>query len=175
MNFVLDHSAPEEMRDLVNDKNDTMSISILNLVAVEWMYRINTDLPRKVQEHFTDQLQDGKTSLAQLVPKIIEQLKFLLTQEEEMENTQITENKTDSFQQDEEKVEASREVQEEEEREIEEDVDIVEFEQDSSADENDNNMHENEDLELERDSKRRFFCQTCNNSFLYENILTILI
>ena len=74
MNFVLDHSAPEEMRDLVNDKNNTMSISILNLVAVEWMYRINIDSPRKVEEHFTDQLQDGKTSLAKLVPKIIEQL-----------------------------------------------------------------------------------------------------
>ena len=154
INFVSDHSTPEDVGDLLNDKKDIMSISILNLVAVEWMYRININLPSRVQTHFTDQLLDGKTSVAHLVPKIIEQLEFLMTQKEE-ENAQIIEKESGTIPEDEEHVKVLSEGEEEE---------IVE--QDSSADEDDDDRQENEDLELERDTKRRFFCQTCNKSFL---------
>ena len=75
--FLVAHLAGAGMAvgDRVNRQADTLTISLRNLLTLEWLHRIDPALPGKVQQHYKVQLMDETTALAQLVPSIAIKIK----------------------------------------------------------------------------------------------------
>ena len=74
------HLAPEnaEVGKLVNTEKDKMTISLMNLVALQWLRKIDIQLIQIVKMEYSTELRD-KTQLAHLVPRIAPNIDSLLS------------------------------------------------------------------------------------------------
>ena len=74
------HLAPEnaEVGKLVDTEKDKMTISLMNLVALQWLRKIDIQLIQIVKMEYSTELRD-KTQLAHLVPRIAPNIDSLLS------------------------------------------------------------------------------------------------
>ena len=63
---------------MVNTVQDTLSISMINLVAVQWLRKINPSLVDIIKVEYSTDLRDN-VQLAHLVPRIAPNIDSLLT------------------------------------------------------------------------------------------------
>ena len=80
LQHVKQHLAPSgvKVETLVNTTADEMSISLMNLVAVQWLRKINPTLIDIVKTEYSTELRNT-TQLADLVPRIAPNIDSLLT------------------------------------------------------------------------------------------------
>ena len=80
LQHVRQHLAPAgaTVKPLTAQTTDTMSIALMNMVALQWLRKTNKDLIDLIKLEYSTELQGG-TQLVALVPKIATNIDSLLT------------------------------------------------------------------------------------------------
>ena len=86
------HLAPvgAKAENLVNSKDDTLTVSLMNLVAVQWLRKCDPSLIEIVKTEYSTELRNGE-QIAALVPRIAQNIDSLLARHSNASVNAITE------------------------------------------------------------------------------------